>query len=80
MFIFMLRALSALLEWICALSLLLLLLLLLLSFSRQGKDKQSFSTYTAKLLTAVRRGSVDIPTQYRHASDHIAGQKNMSYV
>ena len=25
--------------------------------------------YTAKLLTAVRRGSVDVPTQYRHASD-----------
>ena len=26
-------------------------------------------SYTAKLLTAVRRGSVDVPTQYRHASD-----------
>ena len=25
--------------------------------------------YTAKLLTVVRRGSVDVPTQYRHASD-----------
>ena len=28
-----------------------------------------FNNDTAKLLTAVRRGSVDVPTQYRHASD-----------
>ena len=29
----------------------------------------SAGKYTAKLLMAVRRGSVDVPTQYRHASD-----------
>ena len=32
-------------------------------------DQRGGLCYTAKLLTAVRRGSVDVPTQYRHASD-----------
>ena len=33
------------------------------------REVVNFQMYTAKLLTAVRRGSVDVPTQYRNASD-----------